>query len=141
MLHRRSGEIRAPRPMRALPPMRLLLDRARQRPHRVRSMDQACAAGRNRGRGLGQDLTAALSSPVCGGGGPCEAWWWGVDRRDVANEGAFRNHRPCSRTGLALSVDDAADALRRMAIEMAAAAAPTTALRAVPLPRFAGEDR
>ena len=56
-------------PMRALPPMRLLLDRARQRPHRVRSVDQACAAGRNRRRGLGQGLIVALLSaaaiPMC----------------------------------------------------------------------------
>ena len=58
-------------PMRALPPMRLLLDRARQRPHRVRSVDQACAAGRNRRRGLGQDLIA-LSSPACGAGDHAE---------------------------------------------------------------------
>ncbi len=39
---------------------------------------------------------------------------------------------------LARNFDDAADALMRMAVEMVAAAAPTTALRAVPLPRFAG---
>jgi very-short-patch-repair endonuclease len=42
---------------------------------------------------------------------------------------------------LVRSFDDAADGLMRMAVEMVAAAAPTTALRAVPLPRFAGEDR
>ena len=49
-------------PMRALAPMRLLLDRARQRPHRGRSMDQACPHGRNRRRGLGQGLIDALLS-------------------------------------------------------------------------------
>ena len=65
----------------------------------------------------------------------------GGGRKRCCNEGAFRSHRPSSRTALARSFDDAADALMRMAIEMAAAAAPTTALRAVPLPRFAGEDR
>ena len=80
--HRRGGEIRALEPMRALPPMRLLLDRARQRPHRGRSVDQACAAGRNRRRGLGQGLIA-LSSPASGAG-TCGAWWWGLDGRDVA---------------------------------------------------------
>ena len=42
---------------------------------------------------------------------------------------------------LARNFDETADAVMRMAIDMAQAAAPTTALRAVPLPRFAGEDR
>jgi very-short-patch-repair endonuclease len=42
---------------------------------------------------------------------------------------------------LARNFDEAADALIRTAIEMAAATTPTTALRAVPLPRFAEEDR
>jgi len=42
---------------------------------------------------------------------------------------------------LARNFDETADAVMRMAIDMAQAAAPTTVLRAVPLPRFAGEDR
>jgi very-short-patch-repair endonuclease len=40
----------------------------------------------------------------------------------------------------ARGIDDIADALVRMAAEICEAEAPSTALRAVPLPRFAGED-
>ena len=59
---RRGGKICAARPMRAQPPMRILLDRARQRSHRGRSVDQARAPRRNRAGGLGRGL-AARSCP------------------------------------------------------------------------------
>ena len=59
--HRRSGEIRAARPVRALPPVRLLLDRPRQRPLRGRPMDQARPSGRDRRGGLGRSVRLALS--------------------------------------------------------------------------------
>src|SRR5262249_5116171 len=48
--------------------------------------------------------------PRCGGGGPCEAWWWG-HLESILNESKVEGPF-----------------------------APSTALRAVPLPRFAGED-
>ena len=54
--HRRGDEICAARAMRALPSVRLLLDRARQRPQRSRSVDQARAPGRNRRGGVGRGI-------------------------------------------------------------------------------------
>ena len=54
--HRGGDQIRAARPMRAEPPVRLLLDRARQRPLRGRPMDQARAPGRDRRGGLGRGV-------------------------------------------------------------------------------------
>ena len=46
----------AARTMRAEPSVRILLDRAWQRPQRSRSVDQARAAGRNCGRGVGRGV-------------------------------------------------------------------------------------
>ena len=85
-------------PMRALAPMRLLLDRARQRPRRGRSMDQACPHGRNRRRGLGQGLTAD-PPPLAGEGDHAKhGGGGGGGRKRCCNERAFKNHRPSSRT-------------------------------------------
>ena len=58
--HRGSHALRAARAMRAQPPVRLLLDRARQRPHRGRPVDQARALRRSRDRGLGRGLRVNL---------------------------------------------------------------------------------
>ena len=42
---------------------------------------------------------------------------------------------------LTKSIDEAVDAIVRMAAALVDGASPSTALRAVPLPRYAGEDR
>ena len=52
----RGDQIRPARPMRAEPPVRLLLDRARQRPLRGRPMDQARAPRRDRRGSLGRGV-------------------------------------------------------------------------------------
>ena len=65
--HRGGDEVCAPRPVRAEPPVRLLLDRARQRPLRGRPMDQARPPGRDRrgglGRGIGRNLVRPYPPP------------------------------------------------------------------------------
>ena len=54
--HRGGVAICAARAMRAQPPMRLLLHRARQRPHGGRSVEEARALRRDRARSLGRRL-------------------------------------------------------------------------------------
>ncbi len=67
--HRGGDEIRAARPMRAEPSVRLLLDRARQRPLRGRPVDQARAPGRDRRGGVGRGLTLTPALSRNGRGG------------------------------------------------------------------------
>ena len=60
--HRGGDEIRAARPVRPLPPVRLLLDRARQRPFRGRPVDQARPPRRDRRGGLGRGVGRGLGA-------------------------------------------------------------------------------